>query len=79
MRESELFTNLNNFFRLSKDNTTAGDIKEQFLFCLRDVNNQEDILDKPDSIKALYETALSFLEKDTAAKGFAGRPAVTPA
>ena len=71
MRESELFTNLNIFFRLFKDNTTAGDIKEQFLFCLKGMNNRKDIFDKLDSIKAAYETALRFLEKDAADKGFA--------
>lgn len=70
MRESELFTNLNIFFRLFKDNTTAGDIKEQFLFCLKGMNNRKGIFDKLDSIKAFYETAIRFLEKDAADKGF---------
>jgi glycosyltransferase involved in cell wall biosynthesis len=70
LRESELFTNLNIFFRLFKNNTTAGDIKEQFLFCLKGMNSRKDIFDKLDSIKAVYETALMLLEKDAADKGF---------
>jgi hypothetical protein len=70
LRENELFTNLNIFFRLFTDNTTAGDIKKQFLFCLKGTNNRTDIFDKLDSIKAIYETALRFLENDAADKGF---------
>jgi len=70
LRESELFTNLNIFFRLFKDNITAGDIKEQFLICLEGMNNRKDIFYKPAAIKAVYETALRFLEKDAADKGF---------
>jgi hypothetical protein len=70
LTESELFTNLNIFFRLFKDNTTADDIKEQFLFCLKDMNDRKDIFDKLDSIKAVYETALRLLEKDASDKGF---------
>ena len=70
MRDSKLFTNLNTFFRLFKDDVTAGNIKEQFLFCLKGMNNSRDIFDKPGAIKTVYETALSFLEKDAADKGF---------
>lgn len=70
MTESGLFTNLNIFFRLFKDNTTAGEIKKQFLFCLKGIDSRENIFDKPDPIKTLYETAISFLEKDAAAKEF---------
>ncbi len=71
MRESELFTNLNIFFRLFKDNTTAGDIKEQFLFCLKGMNNRKDIFDKLDSLKAVYETCFRFIEREAADTGFA--------
>ena len=34
------------------------------------MNNRKDIFDKLDSLKAVYETALRFLEKDAADKGF---------
>ncbi|MFZ2196300.1 MAG: hypothetical protein WAV13_01105, partial [Thermodesulfovibrionales bacterium] len=70
MTESELFTNLNIFFRLFKDNTTAGDIKKQFLFCLKGLDSRENIFDNPDPLKTLYETAVRFLEKDAADKEF---------
>ena len=70
MTESELFTNLNVFFRLFKNNTIAGDIKKQFLFCLKGIDSREDIFDNPDPVETLYETALRFLEKDAADKEF---------
>ena len=69
MRESELFTNLNIFFRLFKDNTTADDIKKQFLACLNGLN-REDIADKTSPVKTVYEAALKLLEKAAADKGF---------
>ena len=70
MRKSKLFTNLNNFFRLFKDNPAAGDIKKQFLLCLKYVNDQTDIFNYLGPLKVVYETALRFLEKDAADKGF---------
>lgn len=48
---------------------TAGNIKEQFLSCLKDINNSKDIFDKPGAIQTIYETALMFLEKEAADKG----------
>ena len=70
MTESELFTNLNVFFRLFKNNTIAGDIKKQFLFRLKGTESREDIFDNPDPVETLYETALRFLEKNAADKEF---------
>ena len=71
MRESELFRNLNIFFRLFTGNTTADDIREQFFVDLKGMNNLEGLSDKPDFIKTVYEAALRFLEKEAADKEFA--------
>ena len=70
MRESELFTNLNIYFRLFKDNPTAVAVNKQFLACLKGINSRKDISNKLDSVKAVYETALRSLEKEASQKGF---------
>ncbi|RPI36646.1 MAG: hypothetical protein EHM54_05180 [Nitrospiraceae bacterium] len=66
MKESELFNNLNIFFKRFNNNIAAGDIKEQFLFCLKGLSSRKGICDEIDSLKAVYEMTLRFIEKEAA-------------
>lgn len=70
MRESELFNNLNIFFKRFQNNPATGDIKIQFLSCLKGMNNCKGICDELDSLKAVYEMCLRFIEREAADTGF---------
>jgi glycosyltransferase involved in cell wall biosynthesis len=70
MRESELFNNLNIFFRRFQGDTDAGAIKIQFLDCLKGMGNRTGICDELESLKSVYEAAVRLTEKETAAQGF---------
>jgi len=70
VRESELFNNLNIFFRRFQDDAAGDIIKKQFLFCLKGMGNRKGICDELESLKSVYEAAVRFTEKEAAAKGF---------
>jgi len=70
LRESELFSNLNIFFRRFKNKITAGNIKKHFLSCLKSINSRKSICDELGSLKAVYEMALRFIEREASHKGF---------
>ncbi|MDH4232626.1 MAG: hypothetical protein OEW04_11440, partial [Nitrospirota bacterium] len=70
MRESELFSNLNIFFRRFDSGTAVRTIKKQFLSSLKGMNSLAGICAEIDSLKTVYETTLRFLEKEAADKGY---------
>jgi len=70
LRESELFNNLNIFFRIFLGKTAAENIKKQFFSCLKGIDSRKGLCDELESLKSLYETAIRFTEKEAADKEF---------
>ena len=70
MRESELFNNLNIFFRRFQNNNAANNIKKDFFSCLKGMDNRKGICDELESLTSVYETAVRLTEKEAAAREF---------
>jgi hypothetical protein len=70
LRKNELFNTLNIFLRHFQGISTADTINNNFLSCLRGLEDGEGTDKQRDPLRAVYEMALRFLEKEAAENGF---------
>ena len=71
MRQSELFSNLNGFFRLFQGNPSAEAIKNKFFSCLEGIDHSKGLCDSLEELKTVYETTLRFFEREISSGEFA--------
>jgi hypothetical protein len=70
MKINELFSHLNHFFALYKNNPSAVSIHKKILAVSERITEIEDVADAIDKFKSLYEDSIKMLEHEIVVAGF---------